>query len=87
MDATTKSEPRVNLPFDVAVAMLPEGEQIHTFRGSGAMILGCDWDRLDIIAAIEKHGAELSGKTATAMNHGIVLKDDHGYLFIETKPC
>ena len=77
-------EERVKLTKDQAIAMLaPEG-QIHTFRQAGPAILGADWDREDIIKAIEKHPPELSGKQATAMQHGMVLLDEHGYLFIET---
>lgn len=66
--------------------MLPDGEYIHTFRQARAgMLLGADWGRADILAHIEKHGAELSGETATRMDHGMVVLADGGALFIETR--
>ena len=44
-------------------------------------------DKKDIIDAMKKFSdtLQLSGKTATSMGHGLVIEDDHGYLFIETK--
>ncbi|MDD4997281.1 MAG: hypothetical protein PHI99_03970, partial [Syntrophales bacterium] len=63
----------------------PDSEQIHTFRQEGPCLLGCDIDRPKIIELFRKYKPELSGEKATAMNHGIVLKDDTGWLFIETR--
>ena len=78
-------EERSELKKEQALSMLPEAEFIHTFRGSGPAIVGCSHEREHIIELINKHGAELSGPMASAMNHGIVLKDEHGWLFIEVK--
>jgi hypothetical protein len=80
-----KQNNRHKLSLSEAEAMLPEGDDIHTFRGGGAMLIGADWRRKQILCAIEKHGAELSGPTATAMRHGLVLFDDRGALFIATR--
>lgn len=76
---------RVKLSLSDAVKMLPEGDTIHTFRSGRAMLIGADWSRIQIITAMEKFGVELSGPSATFMNHGLVLKDETGHLFIETK--
>ncbi len=75
---------RVQLTKEEAIAMLPEGEHIHTFRGGAGIAIGCDMDRADIITLFEKFTPELSGPTATAMKHGIVLNDGSA-LFIATK--
>lgn len=66
-----------------AIAMLPSSERVHTFRNSSMMLIGADWDKSDIIKAMEKYGVELSGEQAKSMNHGLVLNDGT-YLFIET---
>lgn len=76
-------ETRQKLSFDEAVAMLPDGEKIHTFR-QGVCLIGADWKRDQILEAIREHGAELSGPLATRMKHGLVIFDPET-LFIETK--
>lgn len=76
---------RVPLSVADAVSMLPDGERIHTFRSGGRVLVGADWPRAELVAAIEEHGAELSGEMATAMQHGICLFDHVGWLFIETR--
>ncbi len=78
------NDERVPLSYDQAVAMLPEAERIHTFRGALPIMIGADWPRAALLDAIRTHGAELSGPGATGMGHGIVLIDDKGLLFIET---
>lgn len=68
-----------------ALEMIGETERVHTIRNSAiGVMLGADWDRADVIAAIEKFGVELSGPAATSMKHGLVLFDETGPLFIET---
>ena len=75
---------RETLTNEQAVAMLPEGDDIHTFRTGSGIMLGADWRRADILAAIDKHGAEKAGPMAAGMNHGLVVTDDRGPLFIAT---
>lgn len=76
---------RVKLTADEAIAMLPDGEMLHTFRSPGAnILLGCDWARDEIIDLLRTGEPELSGEQATAMKHGLVVWSN-GYLFIETK--
>jgi len=71
--------------IDEAINMLPDGGNIHTFRNpSAGMMIGADWNRDDIIEAMNKHGVGLSGEQAKAMDHGLVLEDKSGFLFIET---
>jgi hypothetical protein len=81
-----EDEKPVILTFEEAVAMLPDGEDIHTQRNPGiGMFIGADWSRDRLIEHIRKHGAELAGPIATAMGKGLVVKDDNGPLFVETK--
>ena len=77
---------RVVLSPEVAESMLPEGERIHTFRSSPIALIGCDWDREEILKAFQTRKPELSGEQATAMGHGIVFFDDHGAVFVATLP-
>ena len=76
---------RTRLTFDEAVAMLPEGEKVHTFRQRALMLLGADWSRRAILAHIRRHGAELAGPMATGMGHGLLVHDDDGMLFVATR--
>lgn len=80
------NDDRVMLSFEDAVAMLPDGEFIHTFRPGRGFALGADWEREEIIQAIKTGSPELSGETATAMGHGLVIQNNGSYLFIETRP-
>lgn len=72
------------LTYDEAVAMLPEGDDIHTFRSGPGIMLGADWRRADILDVIRKHGAEKAGPMATSMKHGIVVMEGDAPLFIAT---
>lgn len=78
------TDERVVVPFEEAVAMLPDGDDIHTFRSSPMCLIGADWRREQIIEAIRDGGVELAGPTATSMGHGLVLCNDRT-LFIATK--
>jgi hypothetical protein len=68
-----------------AIALLPDKDSIHTFRQAGGTLLGADWDRKDLIKALNKYDAEVTGENAQALGHGMAFRDEYGYLFIETK--
>lgn len=78
------TDEREPLTLDEAVAMLPDGDEIHTFRSSPGMMLGADWPRDQIVAAMAECGVELAGPMATAMGHGLVVLDPKP-LFIATR--
>jgi hypothetical protein len=59
---------------------------VHTFRNSSFMLIGAHWTVSDVRALMEQYGVEEAGPQATAMKHGLVVTDNHGPLFIETKP-
>lgn len=71
------------VPYKKAVKMIFRGSHndTHTFRG----FIGANWPYRKLLAHVRKYGVELSGPQATAMNHGLVLIDEHGPLFIETR--
>lgn len=75
---------RVELTAEEAIAMLPDGETVHTFRGGGMLLLGADWDRAEILELIRNHLCELAGPGATAMGHGLYVHDGSG-LFVATR--
>lgn len=77
---------REYVEYEDAVAMLPDGDQIHTLRqGGSGMTFGADWGRENILAVLKAGRPELAGPRATNMNHGLVLYDESGALFIETR--
>lgn len=59
--------------------------RVHTFRNTVGILIGADWDATEVEAAIRTHGCELSGQTASSLGHGLVLRDERGYLFLRTK--
>lgn len=64
-----------------------DGEQpcVHTFRSTAIALLGAHWSVEDARAAFEKYGVAEAGEQAKAMNHGLVVIDDGGPVFFETK--
>lgn len=81
----TKPSDRVRLSTEQAIELLPDGEAIHTFRQSPLCLIGADWTRQQVVAAIGRWGAELSGPAATKAGHGLVVIDDQGPVFIATR--
>lgn len=74
------------LTKEKALAMLPDGDTIHTMLGGGGFMLGADWSRSDVEEAIANTEAlSLSGDFATAIGHGIAIKHDGRWLFVETR--
>ena len=74
--------------LEQAVAMLPEGEYIHTFIqavGPGLMLIGANMKRETILKHFAEDGVELSGKMATAMKHGLAYFDGDKPVFVATR--
>ena len=72
------------ISFEKAKRMLPKGKQIHTFRETPFCLIGADWPRGDIIKVLKKYPVNITGLAAQATNHGLAIKDERGWLFIET---
>ena len=74
----------VSLPFDEAVKLLPDGDSIHTFRNPGGMLMGADWNRAGLLAAMRESPAiQVTGGMAQSMGHGLVIEAEGTLLFIE----
>lgn len=81
----TDDPERVTLTYDQAVALLPDGDTIHTYMDSGIALVGADWTRDSVLKLLATGRPELSGPAATAMKHGIVAwRPDGEHVFIET---
>ena len=78
---------RVLLTAEQAIAMLPDGETIHTFRSRPGILIGADWERAELIDAIRHAvGRELGGEQCRAFGHGLVVwTDESSPLFVETQ--
>jgi hypothetical protein len=73
------------ISYDEAVKRLPAGDMVHTFRSNGMLLVGCDHKRAALLDAMRAAPAiEIPGPQAQAMNHGLAIHDDHGWLFIAT---
>jgi len=85
------SEKRQFLTPLEAIALLPDGDEVHTFRNPGAgMLIGADWKRSEVIKALSESGPneiEIGGDECQRMEHAIVLWDgDSRPLFIANRP-
>ena len=79
------TDDRAILTTEQALSMLPEGERIHTFRTNPLALLGADWDREDLIAAIREGQCEIGGEACQNFNHGLVVWTGDNPLFVECK--
>jgi hypothetical protein len=82
-----KAGPRM-LEAAEALALLPDGDMIHTFTGRGSIAFGADWDRAGIEDLIRQQGATIAEGQAKAMGHGLVVWREPGRkdpLFVETR--
>lgn len=77
---------RTVISLEDAIAKLPDGDYVHTFRQAGFALIGADWDKNDLITAMSASEVELAGPQAAAMKHGIAFRDNFGFVFVATKP-
>jgi hypothetical protein len=82
---------KVYLTYDEAVSLLPDGEDIHTFKNASFGLIGADWSREEILNKLRETDIviELTGEQARNMRHGMcAYSKDTKYhdevLFIET---
>lgn len=77
---------RTTLPFDEAIALIPEGDTIHTIRQFGASTLGADIPRAELMEKLKvAFLVKRAGAKSTRIGHGLALLDERGWLFVETK--
>lgn len=68
-------------------ALMPEGDQVHTYIQAGFTLIGGDWERASILKKAKEYGAELAGEHAAAMGHGAAFyRKDGSPVFVATKP-
>lgn len=78
------TDDRIFLTPDEAAGLLADGEFIHSYRQAGFALLGADWERSEVIAALSKaKSIEIGGPSCQAMKHPIVMIDAHGPCFFE----
>lgn len=81
------NDDKKQISFDDAVKLLPDGDTVHTFRQTDFAILGADHKRETLLDAMRKaQDIDVTGEQAQAMNHGLAIHDEHGWLFIATRP-
>lgn len=75
------------LTYDEAVALLPDGDSIHTFLNSSIALVGADWARPAILTLLrETDRREVTGAAAQSMGHGLAaFRADGTPVFIETR--
>lgn len=75
------------LSYDEAVALLPGGEEIHTFFNPAiGMLIGADWSRAAVLKLLaQSPQREVSGPSAQSMGHGLAAYRDGRAIFIETR--
>jgi hypothetical protein len=76
----------VLLTYDEAVALLPDGDRIHTFVNPAGILVGADWDRGDVLALLrDTDRREVTGPAAQAFGHGLAAMHDGRPVFIEAR--
>ena len=75
------------LTYDEAVALLPDGDTIHTYLDGGLAIIGADWKRSQVLELLEAtNRREVTGRSAQSMGHGLAAFEADGTpVFIETR--
>ena len=85
---TSPDDEVVLLSYEEAVALLPDGDRIHTFLDAGITLVGADWDRAEILRLLEQtERREVTGPSAQSFGHGLAAyRDDGTPVFIRTRP-
>jgi hypothetical protein len=88
MSAPDDSDKIILLSYEEAVALLPDGDRVHTFLDSGIALVGADWDRADILSLLERtERREVTGPAAQGFGHGLAaFREDGTPVFIKTRP-
>jgi hypothetical protein len=84
-------EPVAGLTKEEALASIVDGDEVHTFRntvsGDVSLLIGADIRREAILSKIERFPCFLAGPGATAMGHGLCIRDiEDSPLFVQTAP-
>lgn len=83
------NDERIFITFEQALSVIPDREEIHTFRSLPNALFGTDWPKEDIEKKLqESDRIEIAGEMARGMGHGICACNKgmsmSEVLFIET---
>lgn len=86
--SANEDEP-VLLSYEEAVALLPDGDRIHTFLDAGGALMGANWFRAEILDLLERsERREITGPSAQSYGHGLAATREDGVpVFIKTRPA
>ena len=86
---SARAEQEELLTYDEAVALLPDGDEVHAFLSMGGMLIGADWERGKILELLrESDRREVTGPAAQSMGHGLAaFRADGVPVFIATRPA
>ena len=74
------------LTAEQALSMLPDGDEVHTFRSTGNALFGADWSRSKLEQAIRENRCEVGGDQCQRMNHGLIVwTSEADALFVECR--
>jgi len=76
---------RVYLTAEEAMSALPEGDNVHTFKGRMPMIIGADVSREraeELLTSAKR--IEVSGPVTMRMNHGLTVWWENDGMAMET---
>ncbi len=87
--STPDDDEIVLLSYEEAVALLPDGDRIHTFLDASGTLIGANWDRARILDLLEETPRrEITGPAAQSYGHGLAaMRDDGVPVFIQTRPA
>lgn len=77
------------LTVEQAIALLPAGDEIHTFLDGGRILVGADWSRESVESLIRNaESCEIGGPGCMNMGHGLVVlrkggKKHGDYVFVK----
>lgn len=71
--------------FEKVLDVTPE-KTVHTFRDSGFALIGADWSKNKLVKTAKHYqdSVQVSGPAARESGHGVVFRDDLGYVFCKT---
>jgi hypothetical protein len=76
----------VLLTYDEAVALLPDGDRLHTFLNPAGILAGADWSRDSVLALLrDADRREVSGPAAQSFGHGLAAWREGRPVFIEAR--
>lgn len=64
---------RTFLTKEEALSLLPDEDDIHTFRGVPGILIGADWYRDELVTEINRCTCEIGGEMCRQLGHGLVI--------------